>query len=94
MSSERSTIIAANRDPSQFPDADHFDVGRNDRSHMAFGGGIHVCLGAPLARLEARTAFAGLLDRWPSLELMVDEPPRKETVTLRGLEQLRVAVSR
>ena len=83
---------AANRDPSHFADPDRFDVARNDRTHMAFGGGIHVCLGAPLARLEARCAFAGLLDRWSSLELVVDEPPRKETVTLRGLAELRLAV--
>ena len=85
---------AANRDPAQFADPDRFDVGRNDRSHMAFGGGIHVCLGAPLARLEARCAFAGVLDRWSSLELVEEEPPRKETVTLRGLSELRLAVSR
>ncbi|MDQ1397182.1 MAG: hypothetical protein QOG64_2441 [Acidimicrobiaceae bacterium] len=85
---------AANRDPQQFPNPDGLDIGRGDRNHIAFGGGIHVCLGAPLARLEGKSAIGGAVARWSHLELVGDEPDRKETITLRGLKSLRVAVSR
>ena len=82
---------AANRDPAQFPDPDRFDVGRQDNRHVAFGGGIHHCLGAPLARAEAQIAIGSLLRRFPVLNLVDREPPRKETVNLRGLASLPVA---
>src|SRR5262249_18755828 len=60
---------AANRDPAQFPDPDRLDVARLPNKHLAFGAGPHFCLGAPLARLEARIAFAGLVRRFPELRL-------------------------
>ena len=82
---------AANRDPAQFPDPDRFDVGRQDNRHVAFGGGIHHCLGAPLARAGAQIAIGSLLRRFPVLNLVDREPPRKETVNLRGLASLPVA---
>lgn len=82
---------AANRDPAQFAEPGQFDVGRADNRHVAFGGGIHHCLGAPLARLEAQVAIATMLRRLPELRLIDDEPPRKQTVTLRGLTALPVA---
>jgi cytochrome P450 len=82
---------AANRDPAQFPDPDRVDIGRVDNRHVAFGGGIHLCLGAPLARLEAQVAFTALTRRFPTLELATDRPLRKETVNLRGLEALPVS---
>jgi cytochrome P450 len=81
---------AANRDPEQFPDPDHLDIDRVDNRHVAFGGGIHLCLGAPLARLEAQVAFRALAARFPRIALATERPPRKETVTLRGLEALPV----
>ena len=62
---------SANRDPSRFADPDRLDVGRDAAGHLAFGHGIHYCLGAPLARLEGEVAFRALLTRFPSLSLAV-----------------------
>jgi cytochrome P450 len=72
-------IGSANRDPKQFHDAGRFDIGRDPNPHIAFGHGIHSCLGAPLARLEARIALADFLERVQGFELASDEPwePRK-----------------
>lgn len=81
---------AANRDPAQFPDPDRLDVARLPNKHLAFGAGPHFCLGAPLARLEARLAFAGLLRRFPKLGLAGDSPQYREDFNLRGLKALQV----
>ena len=72
-------IGSANRDPKQFRDAGRFDIRRDPNPHIAFGHGIHACLGAPLARLEARIALADFLERVKGFELASDEPwePRK-----------------
>jgi cytochrome P450 len=72
-------IGSANRDPKQFPDPGQFDITRDPNPHIAFGHGIHACLGAPLARLEARIALADFLERVQRFELASDEPwePRK-----------------
>ena len=78
---------AANRDPAAFPDPDTLDIGRGAGNHLAFGRGIHYCLGAPLARLEGRIAFQSLLSRYQSLAL-AEEPQFRDQVTLRGLEAL------
>jgi cytochrome P450 len=81
---------AANRDPAQFPEPDRLDVGRVEPRHLAFGLGIHYCLGAPLARLEAQVALGSLLRRHPTLSLATDRVAWRPSSTLRGLEALPV----
>lgn len=80
---------AANRDPEQFDDPDRLDVTRQNIKPASFGGGIHYCLGAQLARLETAEALRVLLERLPQLELdAIDAPEWKPTITLRGLQSL------
>ncbi|MGW2279229.1 cytochrome P450 [Streptomyces sp. NPDC001770] len=82
---------AANGDPARFENPDVFEIGRpNSRSHLAFGGGIHFCLGAPLARLEAEALFSRLFVRFPRLALAEDTPRWNVNLFLRGLEALHV----
>jgi cytochrome P450 len=68
-------LATANRDPRVFTDPDTFDPGRNFSAHIAFGRGIHFCLGALLGRVEGRVVLNILLDRYPSLRTIPDEPP-------------------
>jgi cytochrome P450 len=82
---------AANRDPSAFAEPHRLDVTRDARKHVAFGGGIHHCLGAALARMEGQIAFRTLLEAFPTMELAAP-PTRRPTFTLRGLETLPVAL--
>jgi cytochrome P450 len=82
---------AANRDPAAFNDPHRLDVTRDARRHVAFGGGIHHCLGAALARMEGQIALTALFERFPRIEL-AGTPTRRPTFTLRGLETLPVAV--
>jgi pimeloyl-[acyl-carrier protein] synthase len=83
---------AANRDPQVFPDPDRLDLGRHPNPHVAFGRGIHFCLGAPLAHLEAEVAMPMLLERFPRLR-MAGKPERRPTWVLRGLQRLPVAAA-
>ena len=80
---------AANRDPERFPDPDAFNADRDPNPHVAFGAGVHFCVGAPLARLELATALPILLARLPRLRLA--EPPRyRDAFHFHGLETLGV----
>lgn len=83
---------SANRDPEAFPNPDVLDIGRTERNHLAFGRGIHYCLGSPLARLEGRIAFESLLSRYRSIHL-VEEPRYRDQIVLRGLEELWIEVA-
>lgn len=80
---------AANRDPERFADPDRLDLLRREGGPLSFGGGIHYCLGAPLARLEAQLAFPALLSRYPGLQL-ADGAERRGSLTLRGYLSLPV----
>jgi len=82
---------AADRDPAQFSDPDRLDITRTDNRHIAFGMGIHFCLGAPLARMEGQIAINTMLRRLPKLALATDRPEYRESLTLRGLKALPVS---
>jgi cytochrome P450 len=82
---------AANRDPERFDNPDTLDITRENNKHVAFGSGIHFCLGAPLARLEGQIAFERIARRLPNLQLD-GEPVRRDTYVLRGLRSLPVRV--
>lgn len=83
-------LAAAQRDPAAFDRPDSFLPDREDLRHLAFGHGVHFCLGAPLARLEARIALSAVTARFPNARL-AGEPPYRPNVTLRGLASLPVA---
>ncbi|HEY0695217.1 MAG TPA: cytochrome P450 [Kribbella sp.] len=89
------SLLSANHDGAQFAEPDHLDVHRETNPHLAFGHGIHYCLGAPLARLEGEIAIGRLLHRFPALSLDVAAPaPRYRLSTLmRGLSALPVRLT-
>ncbi|MEV4507266.1 cytochrome P450 family protein [Streptomyces klenkii] len=86
-------LAAADRDPERFADPDVLDLSRSDNQHLGYGHGIHYCLGAPLARLEGRTALATLLRRLPDLRLNAepDDLRWRGGLIMRGLRTLPVA---
>lgn len=91
---QRITVClgAANRDPERFSAPDRLNLARSDGGSMSFGGGIHYCLGAPLARLEGQVAFPALIDRFPQLTL--GEPRhRRVSLTVRGFLRLPVSLA-
>jgi len=87
-------IAAANRDPAQFNDPERFDITREPNEHMAFGEGIHFCIGAPLARMEGSIAIGAALERFPNLRLKNPDAPvtYKGSYFLRGLSRLDMAL--
>jgi cytochrome P450 len=86
-------LAAANRDPAKYADPDRLDITRSPNPHVAFGQGIHVCLGAPLARLEAQEAFLALPQRFPDLRLNITQAHLEyhPTIVARTLKTLPVA---
>ena len=85
-----TSLRAANRDPATFPDADRFDIARKDAPHVAFGGGAHICIGAPLARMEAQSALTQIFERFPNLRLAGGGIEWRSLPLFRGIKQLMV----
>lgn len=83
---------AANRDPEVFAEPDRLDITRNPNPHQSFGGGVHFCIGASLARLEARLAFRALLDRYADITLDESRVKWRDRMNLRGLDALWLGV--
>jgi cytochrome P450 len=83
-------IPAANRDPEKFPEPDKFDITRDPNLHIAFGSGVHHCLGATLARVEGQEAFKALARRFPALHLETEELEYQPSITFRSLKTLPV----
>lgn len=84
-------LAAGNRDPSVFPEPDRFDIEREGAHHLTFGGGIHYCVGAELARLEGDVAFRALAERMPRLQADAGNPAWRPGFLFRGLTRLPVA---
>ncbi|HEX2590400.1 MAG TPA: cytochrome P450 [Rhizomicrobium sp.] len=90
-----ASLRAANRDPEAFPDPNRFDITRDRAAHVSFGGGPHICIGAPLARLEAQIAIAAFLTRFPTAALADNDPAwRPPTSASRGLTHIYMRVER
>ncbi len=88
-------IATANRDPRAFANPDTFDLGRGSGAHVAFGWGVHFCLGALLGRVEGRVVLNILLDRYPSLATIPDEPPEfLAAALLTGVRKLPLSLNR
>ncbi len=81
-------VGAANRDGRKFADPDRFDIARGASDHMSFGGGIHFCVGAELARIEARIAFEHLAQTFPTMTVDVDRARWRDNFLFRGLIRL------
>ena len=85
-------LAAGNRDPARFADPDRFDPERRDNQHLGFGSGIHLCFGAPLARMEVQIALTELVRRLKQPRLVVDPPPYRPNPVLRGPAHLLIEV--
>ena len=83
---------SANRDGERYPEPDRLDLTRDDSGHMAFGAGLHRCIGAPLARLEMEVALGALVRRAPSLGLVDETPRRRRSLVFRGVEALHLEI--
>jgi len=87
------SIAGANRDPAVISDPEVFDISREDPPHISFGHGIHLCLGMPLARMEAEIALNQLLDKYPDMTLVTEDVSWEPNPFFRGLEKLEIKVS-
>jgi cytochrome P450 len=86
-------LNAANRDPEQFSEPDRFDIRRTSQGHLAFGGGVHFCLGATLAHLEAQVVLGALARRYPGLQLAAEKIEWRDSVIYRGPVTLPITVT-
>jgi cytochrome P450 len=86
------SLRGANRDPEAFSNPHRFDIARKEAPHVAFGGGTHLCIGAPLARLEAQIAIPSFFDRFPSARLVDPKPQWRNLPFFRGLQTLEITV--
>jgi cytochrome P450 len=87
-----SSLRAANRDPEAFVEPDRFDIARKHVPHLSFGGGAHICIGAPLARMEGQVAIPAILSRFPTMKLADAAPQWRTLPFFRGLRELNVLV--
>lgn len=87
-----AVIGSANHDETQFPDPETFDITREPKKHLAFGQGLHLCIGAPLARREGQIALMTLFRRFPKLRLAQEPKTLRwgKSLIVRGLEELPV----
>jgi hypothetical protein len=93
---ERIFVIqsSANRDEAEFPEPDRLDIARSPNRHVTFGFGLHFCLGAPLARMEATLALPRLHRRYPEMRLLIEEPEWIDSMVMRGTTALPVKLGR
>jgi cytochrome P450 len=89
----RWAIASANRDPAVFAEPDRFDIARHPNPHVAFGAGIHFCLGVTLARLEGQEVFRALAERFSSIDLVTDRLEYQPSIQFRSLKALPVSWS-
>ena len=85
-------VSAANRDPNKFENPDSMDITRWPNSHVAFGAGVHHCLGATIARVEGQEVFSALAQRYPNLQAKTLEPEYQESLTFRSVKSLPVSL--
>ena len=85
-------VSSANRDPNKFADPDTMDITRWPNSHVAFGAGVHHCLGATIARVEGQEVFSALAERYPNLDLRNDRAEYQESLTFRSVKSLPVSL--
>ena len=85
-------MSSANRDPNKFADPDTMDITRWPNSHVAFGAGVHHCLGATIARVEGQEVFGALAERYPNLDLRNDRAEYQESLTFRSVKSLPVSL--
>jgi cytochrome P450 len=83
-------MASGSRDPKRFRDPDRFDPTRPENEHLGFGSGVHLCYGAPLARIEAQTALAALIPLLATAALAQDPPPYRSNAMLRGPRHLPI----
>jgi cytochrome P450 len=86
-------LASGSRDPKRFHDPDHFDPTRRDNQHFGFGSGVHICFGAPLARIEAQIALTELTRRLDRPRLVEDPPPYRRSPILRGPRHLPLEIA-